>query len=477
MDRQDGGPGAAFEDYLQRLGEAMGHVKRTGPFRDYCTGLLMPLERKSVEPLAAVTDPSRVSAQHQSLLHLVGEAPWSDDRLLSKVLDEVLPAMIERGGPIRALIIDDTSFPKKGRHSVGVARQYCGQLGKQENCQVAVSLSIANVAASLPVAFRLYLPKSWAGDPDRRSEAKVPEDVAFQTKPQIALDQIRVAIDAGTPTGVVLADAGYGVDGAFRRGLTDLGLPYAVGVTSTVSVWRPGEGPLPPEPYCGRGRPPSRRRRDGDHQPLSVAALAEELPAEDWQEVTWRKGTNAPLQSRFAAVRVRHAGQDFRSAETRQEEWLLVEWPKDEAEPSKYWLSTLPADMELVELVETTKLRWRIERDYLDLKQELGLGHYEGRGWRGFHHHASLCIAAYGFLILKQGAFPPSGAAFSHNGQEPPVRRGSRSARSAPPAGTPCHDLPRNDATAPHHRSGNTAHAMSMLRKSKPTASVQFVTQ
>ena len=477
MDRQDVGPSVAFDGYLDRLCEAMGHAKRTVPFRDYCTGLLMPLERKSVEPLAAATDPCRVSAHHQSLLHLVGEAPWSDERLLLKVREEVLPAMIERGGPIKALIIDDTSFPKKGRHSVGVARQYCGQLGKRENCQVAVSLSLANAVASLPVAFRLYLPKSWASDPARRSEAKVPETITFKTKPQIALDQIRAAIAAGTPTGVVLADAGYGIDGAFRQGLRDLALPYAVGITSTLTVWRPGESPLPPEPYCGRGRPPKRMRRDGDHQPLSVKDLAEELRPEAFKAVTWREGTNAPLTSRFAAVRVRHAGQDFRSAEPREEEWLLIEWPDGEAEPSKYWLSTLPAQTPLAQLVETTKLRWRIERDYLDLKQELGLGHYEGRGWRGFHHHISLCVAAYGFLVLEQGAIPPSANRSSKNRPEPTLPRGSRSARAPRQTRAPRRHILGDGETTSHHRYGKTSNAMSMLRQNEPTTNTSFVTQ
>jgi hypothetical protein len=214
MNGLSAGSESAFADYVHRLVDVIGHADRAEPLNDYCLGLMLPVERKSVEPLAAVTAPARVSAKHQSLLHFVGQAPWSDEALLARVRDLVLP-LIERHGPIEAWIVDDTGFPKKGRHSVGVARQYCGQLGKQDNCQVAVSLSVANAAASLPIAYRLYLPEIWADDPERRRKAKIPDSVAFQTKPAIALDQIRAAQAAGVAPGVVLADAGYGADGAF----------------------------------------------------------------------------------------------------------------------------------------------------------------------------------------------------------------------------------------------------------------------
>src|SRR5665213_2309054 len=178
-----------FVAYVEGLVGVIGHADRAGPLRDYCTGLVMPCERKSVEPMAAVTAPACVGAQHQSLLHFVGEAAWSDETVLAKVREMVLPA-IERHGPIEAWIIDDTGFPKQGRHSVGVARQYCGQLGKQDNCQVAVSLSIANHHASLPVAYQLYLPKDWAKDRARRRKAGVPKQIGFKTKPRLALEQL-----------------------------------------------------------------------------------------------------------------------------------------------------------------------------------------------------------------------------------------------------------------------------------------------
>src|SRR5512147_2904583 len=243
---------ARFAAYVGELVRVVGHADRTGPLRDYCTGLLIPAERKSVEPMAAVTAPTRVAAQHQSLLHFVGQAPWSDEMFLAKVCDLVLP-LIEGEGPIEAWIIDDTSYPKKGRHSVGVARQYCGQLGKQDNCQVAVTLSLANHAASLPVAYRLYLPEDWTLDPERRRKAGVPEGIAFQTKPAIAFDQIRTAVEAGLPLGVALMDAGYGSDTDLRTGMSALGLSYVAGILPNTSVWGPGTGPSPPKAWSGPG--------------------------------------------------------------------------------------------------------------------------------------------------------------------------------------------------------------------------------
>jgi SRSO17 transposase len=454
-----------FAVYVQSLVDVIGHADRAEPLKDYCLGLMLPVERKSVEPLAAVTAPARVAAKHQSLLHFVGQAPWSDEALLAQVGNLVLP-LIERHGPIEAWIIDDTGFPKKGKHSVGVARQYCGQLGKQDNCQVAVSLSVANAAASLPIAYRLYLPEAWrTDDTERRHKAKIPDDVAFQTKPQIALDQIRAAQASGISPGVVLADAGYGVDGAFRAGLSALCLDYVVGVQSTLSVWRPGEGPLPPKPWRGKGRPTSLMRRSPEHSPISVKALAQELPQDAWQTISWREGTNTDLSSRFAAVRVRPASRDYDLTAPRAEEWLLIEWPEGDTEPLKYWLSTLPADASLEKLVGTAKLRWRIERDYQELKQELGLGHYEGRGWRGFHHHASLCIATYGFLISQREAIPPSAPTETKNRQKPALPEDYRPRGSPDPARAPRHRLDRHPPTTADRHTQPNPISMSMLHK------------
>ena len=415
-----------LDEYLDELATA--HADREAPFRSYCLGLLLDGERKSVEPMAARLDPEHVQAKHQSLHHFVAQAVWSDGAVLEAVRRHVVPAL-ERHGPITAWIVDDTGIPKKGRHSVGVARQYCGQLGKQDNCQVAVTLSLANDRASLPVAYRLYLPETWAGDAERRIKAGVPPDITFQTKPQIALDQIRAACAAGLPHGLVLA--AYGNDTDFRTGLT--ALIYAVGIQSSTTVWAPGTRPLPPKPWSGKGRRPKRLRRDADHQPVSVKQLAQALPAPTWRMVAWREGTNTPLRSRFASVRVPAAHRDDERAELRPEEWLLIEWPDSEAEPTKYWLSTLPADTPLPDLVAAAK--WRIERDYQELKQEIGLNHYEGRGWRGFHHHATLCIAAYGFLIAERCLFPPRQRFDRRQGQAPALPATFRP-RGASAAGT-----------------------------------------
>lgn len=352
--------------YLDGLAQAAGHADRAIPLKNYCTGLLLPGERKSVEPMAARLAPDNVRRMHQSLHHLVADAPWSDEAVLRQVSESVLPALQKHGG-IVCWIVDDTGFPKKGSHSVGVARQYCGQLGKQENCRVAVSLSLATWTASLPVAYRLYLPESWAHNEQRRKEAGIPAEIPFQTKPQIAVQQIRQAVEEEWPRGTVVADAAYGNDGRFRSEITELGLQYVVGVQSSITVWKPGTGPLPPSPRKQRGRPPSLLRRDSDHQPVTAKQLALSLPAEAWRKVDWRQGTKQKRRSRFAVVRVRPAHRDYWQSEPHEEEWLLIEWPKEEAEPARYWLSTLPATWKLNDLVALAKNRWLIERDYEEL--------------------------------------------------------------------------------------------------------------
>jgi SRSO17 transposase len=382
-DHVSGARAERFAAYMSSIAEVLGDPRRRGPMTSYCTGLLMPADRKSVEPMAALTAPERTAAQHQSLLHFVGKGEWSDADVLEKVREHVVPAM-EQHGAISAWIIDDTGFPKKGRHSVGVARQYCGQLGKQDNCQVAVSLSIANDHASLPIAYALYLPESWVADRARRDKAGVPADVTFKTKPEIALEQIAWAMRAGVPRGDVIADAGYGCETRFRTQLTELGLRYIVGIKSTNAAWTDVD--------TGGGTIAMR---------MSVEKIALALGDDAWRTVSWREGTNETLNGRFARLRVRGDSEGA-------EEWLLIEWPQDETKPTKFWYSTLRANISFAHLVSRAKSRWRIERDYLELKQEIGLGHFEGRGWRGFHHHATLCIAAYGFLISERAAFSPS---------------------------------------------------------------------
>ena len=379
--------------------------------RDCCSGLLLDCERNSAEPIAAATAPTRPAPQHQSLLQFLAKGEWSDKKVLGKVRDLVLPQM-DRHGPIVARIIDDTSFPQCRSHSVGVSHQYCGQLGKQANCQVAVSLSVANHAASLPVAYRLYLPESWAKDDERRRKAGVPESIEFQTKPKIALQQIEWACAAGLARGVVEMDCAYGSDLSLRRRLTALELTYAVGVWARTLV--------------------RKAERGSDNKPVTAADLAGSLSKRAWRTIGWRDGTNARLASRFARVRVRAAGEGTTTEEP--EEWLIVEWPKGEKEPTKFWLSTLAEDIDFARMIDITMLRWRIERDYQNAQQEVGLGHFEGRSWRGFHHHATMCIAAYGFLVAERGAFPPSAPRSRYLFEKPALPQGYRPRGSAAPA-------------------------------------------
>jgi SRSO17 transposase len=431
-----------FTAYVQALTRVIGHVDRAVPLKDYCVGLLAAEGRKSVEPMAAVTAPAAVSAQHQKLLHFVANARWSDERLMAKVRELVVPAM-ERHGPIEVWIIDDTSFPKKGSHSVGVHHQYCGELGKQANCQVVVTLSIANHHASLPIAYRLYLPEAWAGDPARRKQAHVPENITFKTKPQIALEQIQAACAADVPRGVALMDPAYGSDISLRKGMTKEGVSYIAGVWSSVKV-------------CAA------RKGSGDRPRMSVKDMALSLSRHAWRTITWREGSNDPLRSRFARMRV-HASPT-RGRRGQPEETLLIEWPEGEAEPTKYWLSTLDPKISFRRLVDLAKMRWRIERDYLDLKQEIGLGHYEGRGWPGFHHHGTLCIAAYGFLISERETIPPSGPRSSRILTKPAIPGGYRP-RGAPDATrTSRSQLDRDRPSQIDCRHRSNAAAMPMLR-------------
>ena len=330
-----------FHAYVERVTAALGHQDRHGPLRAYVTGLCLPGDRKSIEPMAARVDPRHVRARHQSMHHFVANAAW-DDAAVLRVARETVLAALEGHGSVAAWIVDDTGIPKKGRHSVGVARQYCGVLGKQDNCQVAVSFSVAHERASVPAAYRLYLPEAWAQDRRRRRAAGVPEALEFRTKWQLALEQITQLVVEGVPAAPVVADAGYGVVTAFRDALTVQGMPYVVGISTETTVWAPGRAPLLPPKYRGHGRPPTLVRRTRRHRPLSVRALAHQLPARAWRAVTWRRGTRGAMRSRFAAVRVRPAHRDDWRSTPRPEEWLLIEWPRTEAAPIKYWLSTLP---------------------------------------------------------------------------------------------------------------------------------------
>ena len=458
-----------FEGYANVMVEALGHADRATPAHWYLRGLMLPGERKSVEPMAARVHPQDVRSAHQSMHHLVADSEWSDTGLLAAVAREVVPVLSEAGQAPCFWMIDDTGFRKYGTHSVGVARQYCGQLGKTDNCRVAVSLSLATALGSLPLSYRLYLPKEWADDKGRCTRAGVPEEIRFATKGEMAWAQIKAALAAGIPRGPVLMDAGYGDEAALRDRLSAHGLTYAVGIRPATAVWwdahRPAEAPA----KAGRGRPRTRVLRDARHQPIGVRDLAQALPPSSYRTLTWREGTNAALRSRFARVRVRAAHAD----RAREEEWLLIEWPNEEAEPTRYFLSTLPADISCKELVATVKMRWRIERDYQELKQEVGLGHYEGRNWRGFHHHASLCIAAYGFLMLERLSGVKKNSARL---KTPPLPEGFL------PRGTGSHAaahplVDRHRALSPGSGHRQTSFAMPVLRKTQRASNETLLTQ
>jgi len=423
-----------LERYFQTLEAVIGHADRAGPLRAYVKGLLLPGERKSVEPMAAKIDPRRVPARHQSLHHFVASAPW-DEREVMRVARDYALEPLERHAPVGAWVIDDTGMPKKGRQSVGVTRQYCGQLGKQDNCQVVVTLSLVNAVMSVPATYRLYLPEVWATDRQRCRAAGVPKEIQFRKKWELALEGIDELLAEDLPRAPVVADAGYGVATEFREQLTARQLLYAVGVSEDVTVWPEGAEPRrPPTPAAHRrGRPRTLLRRDDTHTPLSVKALALSLSAAQWTPVRWREGTKGAMRSRFAALRVRAAHRDYWRTEPRALEWLLIEWPTGEPEPTKYWLSTVAATVALDDLVRLVKLRWRIERDYQEMKDELGLDHYEGRGWRGFHHHGALCIAAYAFLAAERARLsPPAPLAFL---RAAPLPKGFRPRGTAPARG------------------------------------------
>ncbi len=393
--------------YLEELLGGMGRSERRRAMAWYVRGLLLDGDRKSIEPIAGrlVDDPREIEAMRQRLQQCVSVSAWAEEdvwrRLASKV-DRELPE-------IEALVIDDTGFAKKGEHSVGVARQYSGTLGRVDNCQVAVSLHLASERASACIGMRLYLPESWASNTKRREKAGVPEEVQFEPKWRISLAQLDDAKRWGVRNRVVLADGGYGEITAFREGLTERGLEYVVAIPGSIAVWAPDTGPIPPTGTRAPGaRGPLRKRhKTGSEKPLPVHDLAASLGVSACRVLTWREGSKGRQRSRFGTIRVRTAHRHMNGAAPGDEQWLMYEWPKGEPEPTKFWLSTVGADTPVKRLIHLAKLRWRVERDYQELKQEVGLDHFEGRSWPGFHHHAALCAVAHAFLALRRALFPP----------------------------------------------------------------------
>ncbi len=396
-----------LREYTESLIEGMGRPERRQAMADYVTGLLLDGDRKSIEPMAGrlVDDAAEIQAMRQRLQQCVTVSPWSDEEMrcrLARKIDAELPAL-------EAMVVDDTGFPKKGSHSVGVQRQYSGTMGRKDNCQVAVSLHLAGERGSACIAMRLYLPESWTTDRERCRKAGVPDDTPFQKKWEISLAQIDAALAWGLPRRVVLADAGYGDVTEYREGLVARELEYVVGINGVQVLWPPGAAPIPPpltRPAGQGGKTPS-RWKTGEQKPMTALALALSRGRAGCRPVSWRDGSRGRQKSYFGAVRVRCAHHHLQGEPPGDEQWLLYEWPSDEKEPTKFWLATQPARTPVKELVHLAKLRWRVERDYQELKQEIGLDHFEGRGWRGFHHHATLCAVAHGFLALRRALFPP----------------------------------------------------------------------
>ena len=373
--------------YLDTLGKQLRDKRQRASFAMYALGLLSEGERKSMEPIAARAcgSPERTHAIHERLVHFTASAAWRDEPIRCHAARYAVDAMQTRG-PVRTWVVDDTGFLKQGKHSPGVQRQYTGSAGKTTNCQIGVSLLLAADHAHVATDFRLYIPESWAQDRERCRRAHIPDDVEYSPKWCLALNMVEDALAAGLPKGVVLADCDYGNKSAFRDMLGVLGLQYAVEVQSTTMVRRIGR----------LGRPGER---------MSVAQVAVLLYGK-LRTVTWREGTKAPQRSRFARARVIVDRADGRTGEPQ---WLVIEWPDGEAKPTKFVLSTMPPATSCKQIVRTFKSRWRIEHSYQDLKGELGLDHYEGRSFIGWHHHVTVVLACYAFLVAEHGrSFSPS---------------------------------------------------------------------
>jgi len=374
-----------LDGYFQHLGEILGNKEQRASFATYALGILSDAERKSAEPLAAraTADPLRADAEHQRLLHFLGVAKWSDERIRSAASQFALSAMTEKEA-VETWIIDDTGFLKQGKHSVGVQRQYTGSAGKVTNCQIGVSLVVATRSDQVPIDFALYLPPTWTDDKKRRAATRIPDEVEFAPKPRLAMQMIRRALLAGLPRGVILADAGYGCGADFRRELRELGLDYAVGVKCTTNVRRIGRDGI----CCGK------------NQRLRTLALQLEKTGA-FRRCTWRQGSRRAMTAAFARLRVQ-IGDDEQAT-------LLIEWRDNEPEPANYYLvsmAKLPASNK--QLVRLVMQRWRVERTYQDLKGELGLDHYEGRSYPGWHHHVSVVLASYAFIVAERSRhFPP----------------------------------------------------------------------
>jgi SRSO17 transposase len=386
-----------LERYLDQIGGLLGNSHRRASFAAYMMGLLSESERKSMEPLAARASgtPVHASAAHQKLHHFIANTAWNDHEVRLMAARYAIVAMEERD-PMMAWVIDDTGFLKQGKHSVGVQRQYTGSAGKTANCQVGVSLSITTRTEHLPIDFALFLPETWMEDPERRRKAKIPEDATFKTKHELALEMIEQAARDQIPGKIILADSFYGHSRPFRETVHLLGFDYGMAIYASDTMW-----------VVDR-----REHRRGEPRTAKEIALA--LGPKGFRRCTWRVGTNRELSSRFALCRVKVAVEDGLAARA---EWLLVEWPEGDKEPTHFFLTTLPKRMAKKQIVRLIKERYRTEQAYEELKGELGLDHFEGRSLTGWQHHISVALCSYAFLVAERSrAFPPSTRGQGHSG-------------------------------------------------------------
>ena len=382
--------------FLEDLLAPLGRKERRHWARVYVQGLLLDGERKSIEPMA-----DRIpGADVQALRQFVGQSPWAVEAVQRQLARKVVDLL---SNP-EVWILDETSFPKAGDHSVGVARQYCGALGKVANCQVAVTLHWSSADASCPLGWRLYLPQAWIEDEKRAREVKLPEGLVYRSQTELALELIDQMLSWEVPRLPVVGDSAYGNNYEFREQLRRRQLSYVMAVEPTTVVWSQDPNAVPVLPSPPTGRPRRYPPLASTPAPHDLASVAKQLPKTAWKKVTWREGTRGPQRSRFAKLKVWAAhGWRAQMHPERVAEWLLVEWPQGKTEPTKYWLAQLgPGSPGLRRLVRTAHARWRIEMDYRELKEELGLDHFEGRHWLGWHHHVTLVTLAYAFLRFEQ---------------------------------------------------------------------------
>jgi SRSO17 transposase len=374
----------------------MGRKDRRQHAEEYVRGLLMDGERKSIEPMAD----RLLDGDVQALQQFVNQSPWGTKEVQASLARKVEREFV----PEAYWLVDEVSFPKQGKHSVGVARQYCGALGKTANCQVAVTLDLGTEESSTPLDWALYLPQPWINDPVRRKRAGIPEEITFKTKTELALDLIDEVREWGLQDRLVLSDSGYGDAYEFRHALRSRELDYVVQVSGGLTGWT--EDPHPAEPPMKRGGRIPRKRLYTEELPptRSLGQIATDLPSQSWKKITWREGTKGPLSSRFGRVIVWMAGglMQGKTMKVSSEE-LLIEWPEGADEPRKYWLSSLPPHRTSFRgLVRKAKGRFRVDQDYEEMKGEVGLDHFEGRSWQGWHHHVTLVTLAYAFLMLER---------------------------------------------------------------------------